>query len=221
MANWARVDRKFWSHPKVLAAGNSAIGLWIRANSWCRDHRTAGIIPREEALKFGSLDELETLVSVGLWEVGEDSLRFKDWSFWNPDETPKTTAARIVLEIISDDYPSSVRQQLVAKVSELLEQGHDLRHLRAALRLWLTKPGYGAGILPTLVSDAIRRQSDTPLIDALRDAYKTGDMEPLNKFHLTYVPPDIPREVRGVQNVQRFIEKHKREWIKEVQESLR
>ena len=39
---WFRVDDTLAMHPKVYAAGNAAMGLWVRAGAWSMQQLTDG-----------------------------------------------------------------------------------------------------------------------------------------------------------------------------------
>lgn len=66
---WFKVDPRFHSHPAVMAANCSAIGLWVRAGSWCARHSPGGYVPREFLDLIGSTPgQADQLVRVGLWK---------------------------------------------------------------------------------------------------------------------------------------------------------
>lgn len=72
--SWARIDDRFHSHPKVVAAGNAAVGVYARALAYCAGYATDGFVAKAVAESFGSRKELEQLCAVGLWakvEAGE------------------------------------------------------------------------------------------------------------------------------------------------------
>jgi hypothetical protein len=73
------VDDQFPFHPKTLAAGNAAIGLWTRAGAWCKNHGTAGAVPREIAASIGTATQIAQLVKAGLWEKTDAGYLFHDW----------------------------------------------------------------------------------------------------------------------------------------------
>ena len=54
---WFRVDDTFSHHAKVMAAGNAAIGLWVRAGAWSMQQLTDGFIPTHVAKQLGSRAE--------------------------------------------------------------------------------------------------------------------------------------------------------------------
>jgi hypothetical protein len=64
---WFRMDDKFASHPKVLAAGNAAVGLWARCGTFASDQLTDGHVPGELASMYGKASEVRRLVAAGLW----------------------------------------------------------------------------------------------------------------------------------------------------------
>lgn len=81
---WVRLDDSFHSHPKVLAAGFAATGLFARALAYCGEYRTDGHVPSaflmtEEARELG-----DRLVEVGLWKASKAGYVIPDWSEYNP-----------------------------------------------------------------------------------------------------------------------------------------
>lgn len=64
---WFRLDDSFHSHPKVLAAGNAAVGLFVRCGTYSAEHLTEGFVPSEVALMYGNRKLTSRLVEVGLW----------------------------------------------------------------------------------------------------------------------------------------------------------
>lgn len=65
---WFVVDDSAWSHPKLVAAGNAALGLWLRAGSYAAQHLTDGIVPGVVVkMCKGSPAQVRRLVEVGLW----------------------------------------------------------------------------------------------------------------------------------------------------------
>lgn len=73
------VDDQFAFHPKALAAGNAAVGLWTRAGSWSKQHATGGKIPSEIAQTLGKKVEINRLVSAALWLEVSGGYQFHDW----------------------------------------------------------------------------------------------------------------------------------------------
>lgn len=65
---WFYVDDSFHTHPKALAAGNAAVGLWTRCGSWVGRHLTDGWVPSEIARLYGTKTEARRLVDSALWE---------------------------------------------------------------------------------------------------------------------------------------------------------
>lgn len=68
--SWFKVGDRVHAHPKVLAAGNSALGLWTRCGSWSSDHLTDGFVPTEIVKNYGSRRDRERLLLVGMLEPG-------------------------------------------------------------------------------------------------------------------------------------------------------
>jgi hypothetical protein len=70
---WFRIDDKAHSHPKLIKAGNAALGLWLRCGSYAAQHLTDGIVPGVVAELYGTKPQAAKLVKAGLWhEHGHD-----------------------------------------------------------------------------------------------------------------------------------------------------
>ena len=82
---WFKADDQLPFHPKVLAAGNTAMGLWIRAGTWSSSQLTDGFIPNAIALAMANECDADALVDAGLWDRIEGSgYQFHDWSDFQP-----------------------------------------------------------------------------------------------------------------------------------------
>ena len=82
---WFKVDDQFAFHPKALAAGNAALGLWVRAGSWCGQNLTDGSLPRAMVGPLGGRTrDADALIRAGLWERSVAGYQFLDWSQWQP-----------------------------------------------------------------------------------------------------------------------------------------
>lgn len=80
---WFRVDDNLAFHPKVMEAGNNAMGLWVRAGAWSSSNLTDGFIPTRIALRLGSRKACYSLVNAGLFEEKIDGFQFHDWNAKN------------------------------------------------------------------------------------------------------------------------------------------
>lgn len=64
---WFKVDDTLSHHAKVIAAGNAAMGLWVRAGAWSMQQLTDGFVPTNVARTLGTANEARRLVKAGLW----------------------------------------------------------------------------------------------------------------------------------------------------------
>lgn len=64
---WFKIDDGFHCHPKVLAAGTPAAGLYVRCGSWAAQQVTDGVIPKHVARMYGTPRMIKALVDAGLW----------------------------------------------------------------------------------------------------------------------------------------------------------
>lgn len=81
---WFRVDDTFSHHAKVMAAGNAAIGLWVRAGAWSMQQLSDGFVPNHVARQLGTNTEARRLVDVGLWFEKDDGYEFHEWDQRQP-----------------------------------------------------------------------------------------------------------------------------------------
>lgn len=81
---WFRVDDTFSHHAKVMAAGNSAVGLWVRAGAWSMQQLTDGFVPIHVARQLGTRVEAKRLCEAGLWVEKDDGYLFHEWGQRQP-----------------------------------------------------------------------------------------------------------------------------------------
>lgn len=82
--SWFRIDDGFHCHPKVLAAGNAAAGLFARFGSYSSDQGTNGFIPRQLARVYGTAREVQALLECRLIEHHPDGYLITDFLDYNP-----------------------------------------------------------------------------------------------------------------------------------------
>ena len=83
---WFRLDDSFHSHPKVMAAGNEAVGLYVRCGTYAAQHSTDGFIPEQVALLYGTRKLADTLVQAKLWRRARGGWRMPDYLDYNPSK---------------------------------------------------------------------------------------------------------------------------------------
>jgi len=82
---WFKVDDHLSMNPKVIAAGNSAMGLWVRGGSWCAANLTDGRLPAAMVQPLGGRTrDAQRLVEVGLWVKVDGGYQFKGWTDYQP-----------------------------------------------------------------------------------------------------------------------------------------
>lgn len=82
--SWARLDDQMAFHAKIVAAGNEAVGAWVRLLTHSCAQLTDGRVTREIALTITRPKVLEDLVKVRLLDRVEDGFRVHDFLDWNP-----------------------------------------------------------------------------------------------------------------------------------------
>jgi hypothetical protein len=97
---WFKVDDQLAFHRKTLKAGNSAMGLWVRAGSWLSGQKRTdapGVITVTELRTMGTAAEIRRLLDAEFLEAckyqGEKACRFNDWLEYQP-EAPELAAKR-------------------------------------------------------------------------------------------------------------------------------
>jgi len=101
---WSKVDDQLAFHRKTIAAGNEAMGVWVRALAWSAGQLTDGVIAKRMALAIangmaGTMapeEAIANLVDSGLWVEVEGGYEFHDWFVYQPssDETLKLREKR-------------------------------------------------------------------------------------------------------------------------------
>ncbi|MGW4897221.1 hypothetical protein ACWEQL_33935 [Kitasatospora sp. NPDC004240] len=67
--SWFAVGDSTDDHFKTLAAGNAALGLWVRCGAYASAHLTDGVIPGAVAAKNGTASQIRKLVAARLWHA--------------------------------------------------------------------------------------------------------------------------------------------------------
>jgi hypothetical protein len=81
---WFRLEDSFYANPKVMAAGNPAIGLWVRAATWSAAQLTDGHIPAHIARGLGTKREADALTTARLWVPCDGEFVIADWLEYQP-----------------------------------------------------------------------------------------------------------------------------------------
>lgn len=81
---WFKVDDNLAIHPKVIRAGNEAMGLWARAGSWSAQQLTEGFIPADIVALLQGEDAAPKLVAAGLWTEADGGYAFHEWDERQP-----------------------------------------------------------------------------------------------------------------------------------------
>lgn len=82
---WFKVDDALSMHMKAFAAGNQALGLWVRAGSWSMHQLSDGFIPKGVVQALGGdWDDAVALIQAGLWHEAEGGYQFHDWAEYQP-----------------------------------------------------------------------------------------------------------------------------------------
>lgn len=83
---WFRLDDSFHSHPKVISAGNEAVGLFVRCGTYAAEHLTDGFLPKDVVLLYGSGALAEKLTGAKLWHRTRGGWTIHDYLDYNPSK---------------------------------------------------------------------------------------------------------------------------------------
>lgn len=117
---WFKVDDGLAFHSKVMLAGNPAMGLWVRAGSWCAHHLTDGLVPFHIAETLGTKAQAAKLVQVELWARVEAGYQFHEW---NEDGRQPTRAKVIAERKANADRQKRHRERRDSAVSDDVSNG--------------------------------------------------------------------------------------------------
>jgi hypothetical protein len=86
--SWAKIDDNLTFHPKVLEAGNEAIGVWVRLLAWTACYMQDGRVP-DNIVRSIDPDRtvIAKLVSVGMvYDKNEAGIELHDYLKFNPSK---------------------------------------------------------------------------------------------------------------------------------------
>lgn len=86
--SWAKIDDRFWMHPKVAAVGNAGAGIFSRMLSYCGCYLTNGLVPPEAVALIVGKDRvvLQRMHDLNMVEIRESgSVFIRDYLDYNPD----------------------------------------------------------------------------------------------------------------------------------------
>jgi len=114
---WFNVDDRAYSHPKVLAAGNAAFGLFTRLGSWSAAYSTEGRVPVSVVHAYGTKRERERLMTIGMLELVGDDYVMHDFLDYNRDAA----------QVANDRARAAERQR---RKRERERESHGVTHTR-------------------------------------------------------------------------------------------
>lgn len=81
---WFKVDDTLAFHAKTVAAGNAAMGLWVRAGAWSMSTLSDGFVPDHIIVAMGTHTQARRLVEVDLWDEKDGGYVFHEWTQRQP-----------------------------------------------------------------------------------------------------------------------------------------
>jgi len=83
---WVKLDDSFWANPKVVEAGNEAVGAYVRMLSYCGQQLTDGHIKDSVAKVIATPRVCKRLVDHGLLERNGRGWDIPDFLDFNPSK---------------------------------------------------------------------------------------------------------------------------------------
>lgn len=119
--SFARFDDKLAFHPKVLAAGDEAFGLWVRLVTYCCAHHTDGFLTDEQLRAFPAKKTLiSKLLRVRLLDRSKGGVLVHDFLDWNPSaEQAKAKQTDLIEKRRKAGYVGGKRSGEVRKNKQL------------------------------------------------------------------------------------------------------
>jgi len=184
---WFNVDDGFHCHPKVLAAGNAAMGLWTRCGSYCARYATNGFVPAAIAKAYGSKPELARLVQVGWLLAEEGGYRMHDYLDYN--RTSDQIAAdrekaaerkrrqrerdgHAVTSTVTSTVTNGVSHSPQAKPSQAKPTGITSEHAAAAVQL----PPAAAAAMDLLIAHRLATEPDIRNLERYAARIRSDEM---------------------------------------------
>lgn len=82
--SWAKLDDRVTFHPKIVSAGNTAVGIWLRMITYSCAQRTDGFVPESVARMIGSSKEIERTAKHELIHRVDGGYLVHDFHEYNP-----------------------------------------------------------------------------------------------------------------------------------------
>lgn len=115
---WFKVDDDFYAHPKVIAAGDEAIGFWVRAGSYCARHLLDGFVSFAVGAQLAGNSRRararsRRLIQAELWIEVDGGWQFVGWSKYQPSRAE--VLAEREQKRISGSLGGQARAKAIAK----------------------------------------------------------------------------------------------------------
>lgn len=122
---WGKIDDGLALHPKVMQAGNEAMGLWVRALSYSCQQLTDGFIPDEIVSVLSGKKIAKKLVDSGLWTEKNGGFQFKDWCDYQPTREQVMNERNAAKSRMSRIRSGNVRANITRTSGEVQEKFGD------------------------------------------------------------------------------------------------
>lgn len=172
---WFKVDDQLSFHAKVVAAGNAAMGLWVRAGAWSAGTLSEGFVPDSIVSALGGTKSARALVVVGLWERSEGGYAFRDWSSYQPSKE-SVELARDAARVRQQRARDKARREREARQEQDVTSNDDGSH------------GASHGVTDALVTVPPSQPSPSSLSSKESGARKRGTRLPVG-----WIPDDRVR----------------------------
>lgn len=185
---WFKIDDGFHTHPKALAAGNAACGLWTRLGSYTSSQLLDGFVPAAIARSYGTRAELTKLCTATLLEhrphdAYGDGYWLHDYLDYNPSaehvraERAKATERQRAARERRDQAESQDKSQRVSRRTSRRDNERDFGVSHAAP----TRPDPTRPVSTTArARNATSRSTDTSPARTVTNGRRSTRSEPSN-----------------------------------------
>ena len=192
---WFKVDDGLHCHPKAMAAGTPALGLWVRCGSYAAQHLTEGFIPRGIAEMYGTKQMAKALVDSGLWREAESGYQMHDWLDRNPTR---------------DDVEAQ-REAAAERQRRARERARESRRDASVTNAVTHAPVTQLGVTVPPTRPDPTRKSQTPSVSAPRQAATTStpDVFPISEAMERWAREKHPSVTDLEGQTERFLDHHR------------
>lgn len=216
---WFKVDDGLPFNPKVLQAGNAAMGLWVRAGAWSMQQLTDGRVPDTILQSLGTRNQAEALARAGLWDRADNAWQFRGWN----DEGRQKTKATVEEEraAAAERQRKSREARGMSHRDSRVSHGDSHADVTGGVTPTQTRPDQTrpttsnevVGSAPSPTSKSTRRKPEQPLPDGWGPANSAYEYCELHNLDIRHEESQFRNHVAANDRRQRDWDAAFRTWL--------